>query len=581
MMKQTIFKKMLSCIAVMMVIIGMGMLASCKGNTSADLVVYGKIFTSDNNQVVEAFAVKDGKYVYVGDKAGAEAFVEEGKTEVVNYTGKGLVIPGCGNGHAHYTLGYAIQTVGTIIGYEDSPEKFLKEIVPAAVKKAKDSGAKAIFGQGWNLFTFKDKMPTRQDLDAICSDIPIYIADEEGHKGLVNSIMLVKAGIMKEDGTVLKKEIRGGEIGIAADGTPNGFLSEQAGTYTRSFLDNESLFSIDIAKATMKSVQEHLLSEGYTMYIDGYSTYFFNENIFKAAQQIDQAGDLHIVLGLTTELDSWMDTDKVLAKAGDAKKYASTRVKPNWLKIFVDGTVEPGTGFVEPLYPDGHQGVVLWSEEELTDITRKANEKGVTVHTHVMGNKGVNRIVSAYVNGGKDEMRNTLVHVHGVYPEDYKRMADHNIYVTEGMLWHHFSNDKQELLKAGYVPKGMETKSYPMKSYFDHGINMSSHSDFPALSGSPDDPFGIMEVAVTGVYYPEQAKPWWPEELLTREQALQALTINVAKQMFIENERGSISTGKYADFLLVTKDVLTCPENEIHEAKPAATYFEGKKVFSM
>ena len=581
-MKQTIcmsVKKMLSFIAAICMTAGLGMLTGCNSKPTADLVVYGKIYTAEGNQVVEAFAVKDGKYVYVGDKAGTEAFVKEGKTEVVDYTDQGLVIPGCGNGHAHYTLGYAIQTVGTVIGYEDSPEKFLKEIVPAAVKKAKDSGAKAIFGQGWNLFTFKDKMPTRQDLDAICSDIPIYIADEEGHKGLVNSIMLVKAGIMKEDGTVLKKEIRGGEIGIAADGTPNGFLSEQAGTYTRSFLDNESLFSIDIAKATMKSVQEHLLSEGYTMYIDGYSTYFFNENIFKAAQQIDQAGDLHIVLGLTTELDSWMDTDKVLAKAGDAKKYASTRVKPNWLKIFVDGTVEPGTGFVEPLYPDGHQGVVLWSEEELTDITRKANEKGVTVHTHVMGNKGVNRIVSAYVNGGKDEMRNTLVHVHGVYPEDYKRMADHNIYVTEGMLWHHFSNDKQELLKAGYVPKGMETKSYPMKSYFDHGINMSSHSDFPALSGSPDDPFGIMEVAVTGVYHPEQAKPWWPEELLTREQALTALTINVAKQMFVENERGSVKEGKYADFLLVNKDVLTCPATEIHEAKPAATYFEGKKVF--
>ena len=582
MMEQTIrksIKKMMALAVMVSIIPGMSMFASCNSKPTADLVVYGKIYTAEGNQVVEAFAVKDGKYIYVGDKAGAEAFVEKGKTEVIDHTGKGIVTPGCGNGHAHYTLGYAIQTVGTVIGYEDSPEKFLKEIVPAAVKKAKDSGAKAIFGQGWNLFTFKDKMPTRQDLDAICSDIPIYIADEEGHKGLVNSIMLVKAGIMKEDGTVLKKEIRGGEIGIAADGTPNGFLSEQAGTYTRSFLDNESLFSIDIAKATMKSVQEHLLSEGYTMYIDGYSTYFFNENIFKAAQQIDKAGDLHIVLGLTTELDSWMDTDKVLTKAGDAKKYASTRVKPNWLKIFIDGTVEPGTGFVEPLYPDGHQGVVLWSEEELTDITRKANEKGVTVHAHVMGNKGVNRIVSAYINGGKDEMRNTLVHVHQVMADDYQRMADHNIYVTEGMLWHHFSNDKQELLKAGYVPKGMETKSYPMKSYFDHGINMSSHSDFPALSGSPDDPFGIMEVAVTGVYYPEQAKPWWPEELLTREQALTALTINVAKQMFVENERGSVKEGKYADFLLVNKDVLTCPVTEIHEAKPAATYFEGKKVF--
>ena len=577
-MKQTLIIR--NIITMVCVMIGMGMLTSCNSKPTADLVVYGKIFTAEGDNIVEAFAVKDGKYIYVGDKAGAEAFVEEGKTEVVDYTDKGLVMPSCGNGHAHYTLGYAIQTVGTIISYEDSPEKFLKEIVPAAVKKAKDSGAKAIFGQGWNLMTFQNKMPTRQQLDAICSDIPIYFADEEGHKGLANSLMLVKAGIMQEDGALLKKEIRGGEIGIGADGTPNGFLSEQAGTYTRSFLDNESLFSIDIAKTTMANVQELLLSEGYTMYLDGYSTYFFNENIFKAAQEMDQAGDLHLVLGLTTELDSWMDINERLTQAGEAKKYASTRVKPNWLKIFVDGTVEPGTGYVEPLYPDGHQGVVLWSEEELTDITRKANEKGVTVHTHVMGNKGVNRIVNAYINGGKDEMRNTLVHVHQVMPEDYQRMADHNIYVTEGVLWHHFSNDKQELLKAGYVPKGMEEKSYPMKSYFDHGVNMSSHSDFPALSGSPDDPFGIMEVAVTGVYYPEQAKPWWPEELLTRKQALQALTINVAKQMFIENERGSVKEGKYADFLLVNKDVLSCPETEIHEAKPAATYFEGKKVYS-
>ena len=302
MMKQTIcksMKKMLSCISVMTVIVGMAMLASCKNNTSADLVVYGKIYTAEDNKIVEAFAVKDGKYVYVGDKAGAEAFIEEGKTEVVDYTDKGLVMPGCGNGHAHYSSGYAIQTVGTIIGYEDDADKFLKEIVPAAVKKAKETGIKAIFGFGWNMFAFRGKIPTRQQLDAICSDIPMYFADEEGHKGLANTILLVKAGIMAEDGTVLKKEIRGGEIGMGADGTPNGFLSEQAGTYTRSFLDNENLFSVDVAKGSMASIQEQLLSEGYTMYLDGYSTFFFNENFYKAAQQMDQAGDMHFVLGTT------------------------------------------------------------------------------------------------------------------------------------------------------------------------------------------------------------------------------------------------------------------------------------------
>ena len=148
------------------------------------------------------------------------------------------------------------------------------------------------------------------------------------------------------------------------------------------------------------------------------------------------------------------------------------------------------------------------------------------------------------------------------------------------MLWHHADKEiQEELLRI--LPEGMKDKGYPMKSFFDHGINFSSHSDFPALCGSPDDPFGIMEIVVTGIYQPEQSSPWWTEELLTREQALNALTINVAKQMFLENERGSISTGKYADFLLVDKDVLTCPVNEIHTAKPAATYFEGKKVFSM
>ena len=571
-------KKFLSYITVMCVVISIGMLVGCKSNDSADLVVYGKIFTSEDGQIVEAFAVKDGKYIYVGDKAGAEAYIEEGKTEVVDYTGKGLVMPGCGNAHAHYSLGYAIQSAGTVMDRADGVDKFIKEIVPAAVKKAKDNKANVVFGSGWDMMKFPKDLCYRKLLDEVCSDIPIYFADEEGHKGLANTILLKKAGLIKEDGSAGKTEVRGGEVVLDADGIPTGYVKEQAGTYVRSFLDNEYLFSVDVAKANMAGIQEQLLSEGYTMYQDGYSSYFFNDNFYKAAQQMDQAGDMHFVLGTAWELDSWMDVDKTLEKAAATKKYETAHIKTNWLKMFMDGTVESGTGFIDPVYPDGHQGIPNWSEEELTEITRKANEKGITMHVHVMGNKGVTRIVNAYVKAGKKEMRNTLVHVYGVSEPDYQRMADNNIYVTSGMLWHHCDSVLQkELLHI--LPEGMNHKGYPMKSFFDHGINLSSHSDFPALCGAPDDPFGIMEIVVTGVYYPEQAKPWWPEECITREQALTALTINVARQMFLENERGSIKTGKYADFLLVTKDVLTCPVTEIHEAKPAATYFEGKQVF--
>ena len=579
---------MLSCIAVLSVIVGMSMLASCSSNDNpssggstsekADLVVYGKIFTSEGNQIVEAFAVKDGKYVYVGDKAGAEAYVEEGKTEVVDHSGKGLVMPGCGNGHAHYSLGYAIQSVGTAMSRETDVDKFLKEIVPAAVKKAKDSGTDAVFGSGWEMMKVPKDSCYRKLLDDVCSDIPIYFADEEGHKGIANTILLKRAGLINEDGTPGKTEMRDGEIVLDADGMPTGYVKEQAGTYVRSFLNYETLFSIDVAKANMASIQEQLLAEGYTMYLDGYSTYFFNDNFYKAAQQMDQAGNMHFVLGTAWELDSWMDVDKTLEKTADTKKYESTHIRTNWLKMFMDGTVESGTGFVDPLYEDGQQGIPNWSEEELTDITRKANEKGITMHVHVMGNKGVERIVNAYISGGKEEMRNTLVHVYSVNEADYKRMADHNIYVTSGMLWHHATNDLQEDLKKR-LPDGMKDKGYPMKSFFDHGVNVSSHSDFPALCGAPDDPFGIIEIAVTGVMAGENGKPWWPEECITREQALQALTINVARQMFLENERGSIKEGKYADFLLVDKDVLTCPVTEIHTAKPKATYFEGEKVW--
>ena len=552
-------------------------------NTSADLVVYGKIFTAENNQIVEAFAVKDGKYVYVGDKKGAEAFVEAGKTEVVDYTGNGLVMPSCGNGHAHYSIGVALPIVGTVaIGA--TPDKFMNELVPAAVKKAREANATGIFGFGWSYFTFGDQIPTRQQLDAICSDIPMYFADDEGHKGVANTLMLVNAGIMKADGTVLKKDkdIRGGEIVMGADGTPTGFLKEQAGTYTRSFLDNENLYPVDVAKIVIPKIQEHLLAEGYTMYIDGWGNYFFNDNFFKAAQQLDQAGELNFVIGLTYEVESWMNVEEALKKAADVQKYATIRVRTNWLKLFMDGTVEGGTGYVEPLYPDGHQGLANWTEEELTDITRKTNAQGISMHIHTMGNKAVNTVVSAYANGGKDELRNTLVHVRNVNAEDYQRMADHNMYAVSGMLWHHGPSWLADYIREhGLAPVGQEAKSYPMKSYFDNGIHMTSHSDFPATSGSPDDPFGIMEIAVTGMLHGENGNPWWPEELVTREQAIEALTINIAKQMLIEKERGSVSVGKYADFLLVNKDVLSCPVDQIHEAKPAATYFEGKKVYAM
>ena len=128
-------KTKLWMIAAILICGTMTILTGCKSKPTADLVVYGKIYTAENNQLAEAFAVKDGKYIYVGDKAGAEAFVEEGKTEVIDYTGKGLITPGCGNGHAHYSLGFAIQTVGTTVSRDEDVKTFMSVSIPALVRQ--------------------------------------------------------------------------------------------------------------------------------------------------------------------------------------------------------------------------------------------------------------------------------------------------------------------------------------------------------------------------------------------------------------------------------------------------------------
>lgn len=578
-----IFKKILfvSMVAAMM----MG--CSESDNTideadAADLVVYGKIYTSETNDLhAEAFAVKDGKYIYVGSKEGASAYINKNKTKIVDYTDKGLVMPSCGNGHAHYLMGFGLNSIGANIGAQDDVDKFFK-IVESAADKARANKSVAIMGIGWNYHIFVDNMPTRQQLDSICSDIPIYFADEEGHKGLVNTLALQVAGIMREDGSVVeeKTKIRGGEVVMDSNKKPTGLLLEQAGTYVREKFDNDNFYTVDVASKNIEGIEEMLLSEGYTMYLDGWSNYFFNDNFYKAAKQIDEESGLHFMLGLSHEIESWMDVSSSLEKASATKEYASKHILPRWIKLFVDGTVEGGSGYCAKPYPDGHEGIVNWSEQELTKITSEANAKGITMHAHTMGDMAVNLAINAYINGGRDEMRNTIVHVRNVLPTDWQRMADHNISSTVGILWHHYHVFGPLLLKYyGLVPEGYEEMSYPMKSYFDYGINMTSHTDYPALSESPDDPFGIMEIAVTGIMARDRELPWWTAELITREQALQVLTINCAKQMFIENERGSIKVGKYADFLLVDKDVLTCLTETIHEAKPAATYFEGKKVY--
>lgn len=563
------------------------MLSACSGKV-ADTVVFGNIHTAEpENPLAEAVAIKDGKFIYVGDKEGATAFIKDGVTEIIDHSGKGMVIPGCSDMHAHYLMGTAITCMGGVIidHMSDNVGSFFEKL-KLAYAEAKETGKSGIYGFGWNYHTFfAEGMPTREQLDAICPDLALFINDSEGHKGLANTKALSNAGIFDSEGNFAIKEIRGGKICTDANGLPDGLLLEQAATYVRSNgLDFDDIFSLESAVMSVEATRRKLLENGYVSYMDGWSNYFGNARMYEAARKLDEEGKLNINLGLSYEFESsCKDVDEEIAKAVQMKKYTEGHINADFVKLFIDGTVEGGTGLTLEPYPDGHAGIANWEEDEVADITRKANAEGMTMHIHTMGDGAVQRAVNAFEKGGLKEARNTVVHVRNMAQEDFRKVADNNIVVVSGMLWHVLSDEVRELIKT-VAPASVAWKSYPMKSYFDHGIVMTSHTDFPATSGSPYDPFGIIEIAVTGsAQYPDDPEryttPWWPEELITIDQAFQALTINGAYQMHCENERGSIKTGKYADFVLADNDIFECPVRDIHKTRVISTWFEGKKVY--
>ncbi len=553
----------------------------------ADTVVYGTIRTADaENPTAEAIAVKGGRFVYVGDEAGAEAFIDKEKTQVIDHRNKGIIIPGCYEGHAHYIMAKGMELMGGPAPTLTTTVEQFMQMVKDAYNQAKTAGKSSIYGFGWMYQQFEvEGMPTRRELDALCPDVALYVSDAEGHKGLANTLCLQNAGIMDRDGNVLISEIRGGEICMDEDGKPTGLLKEQAGTYVRTHgINFNEIFPDALAKTAVEQAQEQLLANGYISYMDGWSNVFGTNAYYEGAKALDEKGELNMLLGMAYEFESSSEIgiEAEIEKAKQMKKYTGGHINADYVKIFIDGTVESGTGFtMEPYQVEEFgNGIANWEQDEVTKITELANNNGMTMHIHTMGDAAVNRAVNAFVAKGKKELRNTVVHARHVPEADFERMADNNIVAVSGILWHGMASDIRDILNM-VIPQNLADTAYPMKSYFDKGAVMTSHCDYPATSGSPVDPFGIIEIAVTGQMHLDGklTDPFWTDELISREQALQALTINGAYQMHAEDERGSIKVGKYADFVLADQDVFTCEATDIGKTKVVSTWFEGEKVY--
>ncbi len=554
----------------------------------ADKVVYSNIYTSNaNHDYVEAFAVKDGKYIYVGSKDEAKKYVQDGVTEIVDNT-NGFVMAGATEGHAHYSMKAVLSQVGAL--YEaDTIEKavdYIKE------KAKEDPNAKLYFSFGWQNMKIegvKETTDVRALLDEVSTEKPILMVDDSSHNVFMNSKAIEMAELRVDS------SIPGGSLSISEDGKRLlGLASDGAMNYVlHQVLQPSGIITSDDWYAALGKCEEELHSNGYTSYFDAYTSYF-GECAFQGISKYDREKGLKFYMGGSFEIEA---SENVDVKLADAMRISSTyktdRFNPNSIKAFADGEcVEHLSGWVlkkdgvSP-YKDGSVGTQCWKDEQMNALVKKANENGLSVHIHASGDAGVKQATDAFIASeatAKKGVLNAIGHARQIDEETKTKIAAHDISVAENICWRIVTNESlkemEDKIDMEYYMAG-----YPVKSLLDKGINVTSSTDCPANSGAPCDVLDIMECAIDGTFAPKYGlrdtyTSLSKEELITLQQAMDVMTINGAKQLGVDNERGSIEVGKYADFIIIDSDITKMNKSIIGDASITSVCFEGEEVYT-
>ena len=552
---------------------------TASSENAADTVVYGKVYTSNSNQeYVQAFAVKDGKYVYVGTEDGVKSYIKDGTTKVIDYRDKGLVMAGATEGHGHY-VGYgALSHLNFTV--EGTTQDEILENVKEYVEKNPNKNVYYTFG--WDnvaMLAVKEKIEMKSKLDEICKDKVMLIVDNSGHNAFFNSKAAEVANITKDT------QIVGGVLSKGEDGELLGLASDMAMNYLLKYaVATEQIVEEKDYEGIAKAMEKTLHSYGYTYYQDGWTNYYGTQ-LLDALSEYDKNTGLSVVISGSYKIDSYDDWKSELTKAEDcSKKYPTTHFKYNTIKLFADGeSVEGKSGWLIDGYVDGTHGTQVWEDDVMNSIVKGANEAGISMHIHSQGDAATQQVVNAYINAEssqKGSIYNGICHGRNITSDSKEKMGKHHIYVAENINWRVLTPKDKEDVIGQSLNMDLFKAGYPIKSLIDDGVLVTSSTDVPAASGAPTTVPGIIEVAVNDTREDFEVVQHNESERVSVEQAMDIMTINGAKQLMMEDERGSVEKGKYADFIFLNKDISSCAKDEIHSAEVETVYFEGVEVYN-
>jgi predicted amidohydrolase YtcJ len=523
----------------------------------ATLLVRGRIWTGNPQKPwAESAAIGGERILAVGSAEDVAKHLDP-DTKVIN-SGDGLVVPGLIDSHIHLIDG-GLRLASVQLRNARSRDEFVKRIADYA--KTQPPGT-WITGGDWDHSLWGGELPSRDWIDAVTPNNPVWINRLDGHMALANTAAMKAAGV----GDVVK-DVDGGEIVRDDSGRPTGVFKDNAmGMIDRAEPNRSTQQLLDATVAAM----DYLAARGVTA-VHHLGT-FQHLNVFRLAQD---RGLLKTRIYACTPLHQW----RRLADEVKARGRGDEWLKIGGLKGFVDGSLGSHTAaFLEPFSDaPGDRGLLVNTIEDLESWTASADREGLQVVVHAIGDRAIRLQLDVFervaaANGVRDR-RFRIEHAQHIAPADIPRFA--RLGVIPSMQPYHAIDDGRWAERV-IGPERSET-TYAFRSLLDSKARLAFGSDWYVAPPTPIE--GIYAAVTRRTLDEKHPDGWVPSQKISVEEALRAYTIGAAYAAFDESRLGSIEPGKLADFVVLDRDLFEIPAAELNSVQIDKTIVGGKVVY--
>jgi predicted amidohydrolase YtcJ len=513
------------------------------------VVLNANVVTLSSRQSrAEAIAVQNGRIIAVGSNTEIRKYMDQ-HTTVVDAKGK-TVVPGLIDCHVHMAaFGLFLQQLNlrNVESIREMQQKIRKCV-------AENVESTWILGGRWDHEKFAEKRyPTRWDLDAAVADRPVFLVRVCGHMAVANSKALRLAGLVAE--TI----VEGGSVDLdPSTGQPNGILRENA----------LALIPRVIPEPTMKQREQACIlacEKAVEAGLTGVHWLVDSAEEIRILQKLDDEGKLplRVYLGVPVE---FLDE---LVKVGFTTGFGNEMVKLGFVKILSDGSLGAQTAALKKPYSDSPRrcGMMLYTRRKLNEHVLKAHKAGLQLGIHAIGDRAIENVLNALEEAlrkfPRKDCRHRIEHCSVLSPTLIRRMK--HLHVLASVQPHFIVSDFWTAKRLG---KKRFQWTYPFKTLKNQGVVVASGSDCPIESISP----------LLGIWAAVCRKDNVNENLTVTE-ALQTYTVNAAFSSFDEHEKGTIETGKFADFVILSDDPFSLKPSKIKTVTVEMTVVNGKAVY--